>query len=197
MDAPKAAEERRLVQRCIAGEREAWRALMERFGALVAHAVRTTLQRVVKFADPNRVDDAVQSVWTALCEDGCRRLRGFEAKCSLSTWLTVLSTRRALDFVRTEIRKGSLRTVRIDGEDHDLLGEIAAPAADDPPSADEVERLYAALERLPDDDRIILKLYYLDGCSYRTIARALGVAPNTVSSYLLRAREKLKGTMHG
>jgi len=35
-------------------------------------------------------------------------------------------------------------------------------------------------------------MYYLDGLSYRSIAGVMQVAPNTVSSYILRARDKLK-----
>jgi RNA polymerase sigma-70 factor (ECF subfamily) len=185
-------EEIELVRRCVEGDAEAWRRLMVQYGALVAHAVRNTLQRVLKRADPNQVDDAVQSVWFSLCADGCRRLRGFEGKSALSTWLTVLSTRRALDAVRTEMRKGTLRHVHLDDEDRDLVKELQAPESEEQFSLDEVFVLHEALEKLPPDDRLILKMYYLDGLSYRSIAEVLQVAPNTVSSYILRARDKLK-----
>lgn len=181
-----------LVRQCVAGDREAWRRLLQRFGALVAHAVRQTLQRVLKKVDPNQVDDAVQSVWLSLCADGCRRLRGFEGKSALSTWLTVLSTRRALDFIRTEMRKGALRHVHLDDEERDLVKELQAPEEEESFSLDEFFLLYETMERLPADDRLILKMYYLDGLSYRSIAEVLKVAPNTVSSYILRARERLK-----
>ncbi len=184
-----------LLARCIAGEAEAWRALMAQYGALVAHAVRTTFLRVLKAADPSQVDDAAQSVWMSLCEDGCRRLRGFASKSALSTWLTVLSTRRALDYIRTEMRKGSLKHVHLDDEERDLVKELQAPESEEQFSLDEVFLLYDALDRLPPDDRLLLKMYYLDGLSYRSIAAVMRVAPNTVSSYLLRAREKLQKCM--
>lgn len=185
-------EELALVQRCVAGELEAWRALMKQYGALVAHAVRTVFTRVLKRAEPSFVDDAVQGVWLSLCADGCRRLRGFQMKSALSTWLTVLSSRKALDYIRTEMRKGALRTVHLDGEDRDLVKELQAPETEERFSLDEVFVLHEALEKLPEEDRLILKMYYLDGLSYRSIATTLRVAPNTVSSYILRAREKLK-----
>ena len=185
-------EELALVQRCVAGEAAAWRSLMERYGPLVAHAVRQTLQRVLKHADGAQVDDGVQAVWLSLCADACRRLRGFQMKSALSTWLTVLSTRKALDYIRTEMRKGSLRTVHLDGEDRDLVKELQSPETEERFSMDDVFVLREALDKLPADDRLILKMYYLDGLTYRSIAAALGVAPNTVSSYILRARDKLK-----
>ena len=189
------AEELTLVHGCIAGDTESWRALMKQFGALVAHAVRTTLFRVLKQADPNLVDDAVQSIWLTLCADQCRRLRGFEGNSALSTWLTVLSTRRALDFIRSEMRKGSMKHVHLDDEDRDIVKELRAPEDEEQFSMDELFLLYEAMERLPEDDRLVLKMYYLDGLSYRSISGVLKVAPNTVSSYLLRARDKLKKCM--
>ena len=188
-------EELGLVQRCISGEADAWRDIMAKYGALVAHAVRTTFARVLKQADSNLVDDAVQSVWLSLCSDGCRRLRGFESKSALSTWLTVISTRRALDYIRTEMRKGSMRHVHLDDENRDLMKELQAPEAEEQFSMDDLFVLYESLEKLPEDDRLILKMYYLDGLSYRSIAEVLKVAPNTVSSYILRARDKLKKCM--
>jgi len=188
-------QELALVQGCVGGDVEAWKALMKQFGALVAHAVRTTFFRVLKQADPNLVDDAVQSVWLALCADQCRRLRGFEGNSALSTWLTVLSTRRALDYIRSEMRKGSMRHVHLDDEDRDIVKELSAPEEEEQFSMDELFLLYEAMERLPEDDRLVLKMYYLDGLSYRSIAGVLRVAPNTVSSFLLRARDKLKKCM--
>lgn len=188
-------EEAALIRRCVSGDREAWRAIMTNYGALVAHAVRTTFFRVLKQADPNQVDDAVQSVWLSLCDDGCRRLRSFESKAALSTWLTVLSTRRALDYIRGEMRKGSMKHVHLDDEERDLVKELQAPEAEEQFSLDEIFLLYDALDRLPGDDKLILKMYYLDGLSYRSIASILKVAPNTVSSYILRARDKLKKCM--
>jgi RNA polymerase sigma-70 factor (ECF subfamily) len=185
-------EELALIGRCIAGEADGWRDLMKKYGALVAHAVRNTFLRVLKQADSSLVDDAIQAVWLSLCADGCRRLRGFESKAALSTWLTVLSTRRALDYIRSEMRKGSMRHVHLDDEERDIVKELQMPESEEQYSLDEVFGLYEAMDRLPAADKLILKMYYLDGLSYRSIAEVMKVAPNTVSSYILRARDKLK-----
>ncbi|HLY12453.1 MAG TPA: sigma-70 family RNA polymerase sigma factor [Planctomycetota bacterium] len=185
-------EDLALIARCIAGEADGWRELMRKYGALVAHAVRNTFLRVLKQADASLVDDAIQAVWLSLCADGCRRFRGFESKAALSTWLTVLSTRRALDYIRSEMRKGSMRHVHLDDEDRDLVKELQMPETEEQYSLDEVFGLYEAMDKLPAGDRLILKMYYLDGLSYRSIAGVMNVAPNTVSSYILRARDKLK-----
>ncbi|MFN3485061.1 MAG: RNA polymerase sigma factor, partial [Planctomycetota bacterium] len=180
------AQERELLDRCISGHSGAWKELVDRYGALVAHAVRSTFLRVLKQADPSLVDDTVQAVWLSLCADGCRRLRQFESKASLSTWLTVLSTRKALDALRTERRKGSLRRVRLDDEDRDLLREIEAPEPAPGACLEEALWLRDAVEHLPDEDRLVLKMYYFDGLSYRSIAAALGLEVEAVASVLVR-----------
>jgi RNA polymerase sigma-70 factor (ECF subfamily) len=185
-------EELALVRRCIAGDPDGWREMMSKYGGLVAHAVRNTFLRVLKQAEASLVDDAIQAIWLSLCADGCRRLRGFESKAALSTWLTVLSTRRALDYIRSEMRKGSMRHVHLDDEDRDIVKELQMPETEEQYSLDEVFGLYEAMEKLAEADKLILKMYYLDGLSYRTIAGVMNVAPNTVSSYILRARDKLK-----
>jgi RNA polymerase sigma-70 factor (ECF subfamily) len=189
------AQERELLDRLISGEGGAWRELMDRYGALVAHAVRSTFLRVLKQAEPAFVDDTVQAVWLSLCADGCRRLRQFESKASLSTWLTVLATRKALDALRTERRKGSFRQIRLDDEDRDLLRELEAPEAGEGVPFEDVLSLRDAVERLPDEDRLILKMYYFDGLSYRSIAAALGIGVEAVSAALGRARTRLKESL--
>src|SRR5688572_9135204 len=195
-DDSRSEAERDLVRRCADGDSEAWRYMIRQYGALVSHASRSTLHRVLKSVDPNQVEEAAQSVWASLCDDRCRRLRSFAGQSSLSTWLTVLATRRTLDFIRTEMRKGSLKHVRLETEEADLLEELRDPSdSQDRLTRDDLELVQEAMGRLPSDDRLILKMYYLDGLSYRTIAAILRVAPNTVSSYLFRAREKLKAIL--
>ncbi len=193
-DTLRADAEKDLIRRCIKGDIESWGEMIHQYGALVAHASRTTLMRVLKNVDPNQVDEAAQAIWAALCEDGCRRLKSFAGQSALSTWLTVLSTRKTLDFIRTEMRKGSFRHVHLENEDSNLMEDLceAGEQHDEHAGEEELRHLHDAMERLPGEDRLILKMYYLDGLSYRTIAHSLRVAPNTVSSYLFRAREKLK-----
>jgi RNA polymerase sigma-70 factor (ECF subfamily) len=195
-DPSKSGAEMALVRGCVLHEAAAWRDMISKYGALVAHAARTTLQRVLKSVDPNQVDEASQAIWAMLVEDDCRRLKSFAAQSALSTWLTVLSTRRTLDYIRTEMRKGALKLVHIETSDNeDLLNEVREAPAAQAPNDDELTMLHEGMDRLPVEDRLILKMYYLDGLSYRTIAKAMKVAPNTVSSYIFRAREKLKAIL--
>lgn len=193
-DPGKASAEQAFIKACIARDPTAWREMITKYGSLVAHAARTTLFRVLKTVDPTHVEEASQAIWAMLLDDGCRRLKGFAGQSMLGTWLTVLATRRTLDFIRTEMRKGTLKYVKIDGEEEVDLMKILRDkeAPNDNLTNDDMEALYGSLDQLIAEERLILKLYYLDGLSYRSIGKTMKLAPNTVSSYIYRARESLK-----
>jgi RNA polymerase sigma-70 factor (ECF subfamily) len=54
------------------------------------------------------------------------------------------------------------------------------------------ERLWAALDHLPFDQRTVIVLREIDGFNYEEIADSLGVAIGTVKSRLTRARQTLR-----
>ena len=65
------------------------------------------------------------------------------------------------------------------------------------PSAEEEaefdrEQLQSALDELPDEFKIVVLLFYFEGCSYREIAQRLNVPDGTVMSRLSRAKSHLR-----
>ena len=74
------------------------------------------------------------------------------------------------------------------------------PAAERPPRATApatVERvdLARALDRVPREARLLLALHYVDGLSYKDLARIRGISINTVKSQLARGKAVLKATL--
>lgn len=57
------------------------------------------------------------------------------------------------------------------------------------------ERLQAALDRLPEEFRVVLLMYYFEQISYRDIADRLELPIGTVMSRLSRAKEHLRGKL--
>jgi RNA polymerase sigma-70 factor (ECF subfamily) len=54
------------------------------------------------------------------------------------------------------------------------------------------ERLQSALDDLPEEFKIVVLMFYFEGCSYREIAERLGVPDGTVMSRLSRAKSHLR-----
>jgi RNA polymerase sigma-70 factor (ECF subfamily) len=180
-------DERELVDRCIRGEFRAWELLVERYGPAIHDAARFTLRRVLGAAPDEDVENVYQAVLLALCDKNAHRLRLFQGRSSFKTWLTSVTGRFSLNYIRTEKRKGSLKYCALDdsaGElpDRDLIKD----------DVEERERIHQALERIPARERLLLKLFYFDGLSYKAISDALRIPVNSISPLLLRAKESLK-----
>jgi RNA polymerase sigma-70 factor (ECF subfamily) len=58
--------------------------------------------------------------------------------------------------------------------------------------AEAQERVQRALLELPDDLRVAVLLYDIEGQSYQEVARALGIPEGTVKSRIHRARSALR-----
>lgn len=181
-------DDRDLVQSCIRGNASAWDDLVDRFGPAVHDAARYTLRRVLGTVHDEDVENVVQGVFLGLCDKDCHRLRLYEGKSSLKTWLISVTSRFALNYIRTEKRKGSLKFCLLDEAAADLLEreEIAGL----PP--DERDRLFQAMEELPGRDRLLLKLFYFDGLSYQSISKLMRIPVNSVSPLLSRAKDSLR-----
>ena len=53
------------------------------------------------------------------------------------------------------------------------------------------------LEKLPEEYRVPLTLYYFEDCKVEEIARALGLGPSAVKMRLKRGREMMKKELEG
>jgi RNA polymerase sigma factor (sigma-70 family) len=180
-------DDRELVDRCIRGEARAWETLVERLGPAVYDAARFTLRRVLGGAQDEDVENVFQAVLLALCDKSAHRLRIFQGRSSLKTWITSVTARFALNYIRTEKRKGSLKYAALD----DSVGELPDRELLEGDPEDR-ERLHAALEKIPSREKLLLKLFYFDGISYKGIAEILRMPVNSISPLLLRAKESLR-----
>lgn len=181
-----------LVQRCIDGETGAWDTLvrchLDLLYALVAKILRPQLQFE---ADPE-IEDVLQAVFTKLWAQDRRRLRAFQGRSKLSTWLVVIARREALDRLRSRgIRERSKA-------DFEIVTAAAVSEEDgaDPVDAsergEEREAVASALGKVPPRDRLLLQLIYAEECAYAEVARLLDVAENSVGPMLQRARKRLR-----
>jgi RNA polymerase sigma-70 factor (ECF subfamily) len=59
----------------------------------------------------------------------------------------------------------------------------------------ERQELQAALDRLPDEFRLVVLMFYYEHCSYNEIADQLGLPIGTVMSRLSRAKSQLRSAL--
>ena len=100
--------------------------------------------------------------------------------------------RRAVNYIRDEKR----RRGRPLDERLMFVPEERRTEADDTMS-DRIRRLDEMLNELGLRDRLVLRLYYLDGIPLKSIAVLLGVSRNTIWPMVTRARQRLQKKMAG
>ncbi len=190
MPDPRASAEVELARRCAAGEAEAWREFVARYGLLLAALARRMLARVSAVVSDSDVDEVVAEVFLALLRRERLLLKRFDPAYRLSTYLGVICRSEVGRWAR---RRGRARPGGLPLED-------LAPASPEPGPAEALlgqERaaalttLRVALEALPVRDRLLLTLRYLEGLDYRAIGQALQLHPDSVGQLLHRAKERL------
>jgi len=97
--------ENELLARCIRGEKEAWDIFVSRYSKLVYHSLRRTLDKNPRI-QPEVIEDLHQEVFLSLLENGYKKLRQFRGKggCSLASWIRMIASRKAIDYLRKESR---------------------------------------------------------------------------------------------
>lgn len=165
-------DERDLIQRCRAGERDARRCLFEQ----TSERVYRLLLRMTGNADD--AADLTQETYIK----GLQALDRFDGRSSIASWLYRIAINEALQFRRRN------RTARL------KLGNLATARSDatEDSAVDVRLDVTAALMELPPDDQAVLLLKYQEALDYRAIAEVLDCAEGTVASRLNRARDRLR-----
>jgi RNA polymerase sigma-70 factor, ECF subfamily len=146
------------------------------------------LPRLRRFArtlarNPHDADDLVQLA----LERALLRLDQWQAGSRLDSWMFGIIRNAWIDEARARQRRARVLAP-------EELGEHVADVA----SEAHIERLSveAALEQLPEEQRVVVALVLVEGLAYKEAAALLEVPIGTVTSRLARARAAL-GTLLG
>ena len=161
------ADEPELVARLAEGDESALRQLYAQYASLVySVAARVTRDRCA-------TEDVVQQVFIRVWE----RPTGFDPRRgSLRTWLATLAHSRAVDHVRSE-QAGRRREQRQPADPPCDVEELAGSSA-------VAHRVRAAVNALPEDQRVAIALAYYDARTYREVAAELDIPEGTAKSRL-------------
>ena len=185
-----ALDDAALVACVLAGERDAFRQIMQRCNQRMFRVVRGVIRNEAE------AEDVVQEAYV----HGYEKLASFRGEASLATWLTRIALNEA--YGRLRRRRDS-----VDIDDIDLSAPVAAQLiafpghvlGDDP--AEEAARtqmrrlLEQAVDALPEAFRLVYLLRDVEGCSVEETALALELRPETVKTRLHRARRQLRDAL--
>jgi RNA polymerase sigma-70 factor, ECF subfamily len=155
-----------------------WKVIVERHGALVWQTAYRLL------ADESDTADCFQETFLAALEISRRQpVRNIEAL------LTRVATMRAIDRLRQRIRRNKRES---DIENRPDLTAGTADPLGQVQGHELAEQLAQSLGRLPEQEAGVFCLRYLNGMSYRQIAKELKIKTTHAGVILHRARAKLR-----
>ena len=168
-----------LAARLAAGDDHA---LTEVFDAL-AYSVYGSALRVL--GDDSAAQDVVQDVFVELWAHPGRY---DPVAGTLRTYLTMLARHRAVDLVRSELRRLARqeRTYRL------TPAPVPAGVGDEVLAAETANLVRTAVQSLPASQRQVVELAYFEGMTCREVASAVGIPEGTAKSRLRLALAKLE-----
>ncbi len=178
-------DERLLIKRIKAGDKSAYRLLLENQHKRVIHICLSFVQQ------SEDAEDIAQEVFIEVF----RSIESYRADASLSTWLYRLAVNKSLDFIRQKKRKKRGYGLQTSFDDKDINVEnqmTQLSISDALEEKDRVKILHSAMALLPERQRVALTLSKLDELSQKEVAKILEVSEGSVESLLVRARKKLK-----
>ncbi len=191
--APTFPEERKLLARCLAKDKKAWDAFVERYNPIITHAIVQTLNKYAFSPTDQVVPDLFNTVFLSIIEDNYKKLRQFQWKCKLSSWLHLIAARVTIDFLRKQRGDPSIngatdeeKSIReTTGNGNSLPDEVL--------EAQEEKQIFEEIKRsLSSRERLFVELHYGRELSAAKIASILNTTGNNVYQLKSRIREKMK-----
>ncbi|MGE3172139.1 MAG: RNA polymerase sigma factor [Planctomycetota bacterium] len=166
-----------LAQRCLAGDSHA----RETLGARMACVPRIVAARNRRLPAP-MPESALPDVASEVVLQAWNRLADYNGFAAFESWLYRFCEFTLLNAARQRVRN---RT--------SLLDEAAAAAAEDAPGSwVDAERIQRALERLPEDELIVVRAKHFDDLTFEAIAERIAIPLTTAKGRYYRAMDRLR-----
>lgn len=171
-----------LVLSCQRGDAKALELLARRWHPrLLRHAYRLT-------GDREAAADTAQDAWIGIVR-GIRRLRD---PARFGAWALHIVQNKSRDWIRKESRR---RDATLEFESRSLADPTVSGNSEENERSmggGDVLLLRRAMEDLSDEQRAILRLFYVEDRSVGEIAEIVGLRPGTVKSRLFYTRRRLR-----
>lgn len=166
------------------GDERAFHALLNDYSRLVYNLSLNILQ------NEKDAEDISQEVFTTVFLN----VRQFKGDSKLSTWIYRITVNKCQELIRSRSRKkrfGFFTSLENVETGSSIKANFFHPGVE----LENKERaaiLFAALEKLPENQRIAFTLHKIDGIPYEEIAGIMDTSLSSIESLIFRARQNLK-----
>lgn len=134
----------------------------------------------------SELEDVVQDVLVVIWS----KLERYRGHVPLEVWVYRICSLELLNAVRR--RRSGWRERAVSDR---VLEEEAGASSGDGSEFERRERLYAALDRLPEDERELVRLKHFEDLSFTEIGERLGLSANTAKTRYYRGVKRLTGLL--
>ena len=191
--------EKKLVKRCLYGDKKAWEEFIDQYKNLIYSSIIRTFRLMGWKEDKEVIEDLFQDIFTSLFADNFKKLRlfGWKKRCTLASWLSIISRNATYDYVRKNISRRDIISSLIQeaGPNEILFGDKDISMdlfIEKLESADRTAIFEKVLAGLSKEDRYLLELLYHRELSPQEAAIILGESRDVVYKRAARAIEKIK-----
>ncbi len=178
-----------IVDGCIAQEKEAWDAFVNRFSPVIYSAVKGTLNRSVLAARNELLHDAFQEVFSRLLEK--ELLSTLKNLNQIDGYLRIVACRITLDKIKAVVR-AETKQCGVEETDSELLQSGQEAGGNENLKNEQKDIVEKILSALNPKHRACIELHYMDGKTHEEISTLLGFPLSTVSTIIRRTKEKLR-----
>jgi RNA polymerase sigma-70 factor (ECF subfamily) len=172
----KAKPDNELVRRVLAGDVEAYGAIVARHQARVFYLGLKFLRRT------EDAEDFAQEVFIRAYE----KLSSFLGNVPFAAWLYRIAFNLAVN--KYHLKKRQVQAVST----VDILPDSSFSPEHHLQSAELAEWVRRTLHKIPDIYHQLIRMHFFEGLSYPEISKALEMPVNTIKSYIFRAKELIR-----
>ncbi|MBI5196388.1 MAG: sigma-70 family RNA polymerase sigma factor [Nitrospirae bacterium] len=187
-----------LIKKCLSGENvAAWEVFVKSYSKLIWNSIHKTFNQYSFRHSKEDTEDIYGSVFLSLIENDFKKLRQFrgENACTLRTWLTVITVRMTIDYMRRDKGRFLAESTEKNVDVFEFIPDRRYCSEKLLEEKQTSENLRKSVELLPLQDRMIYDLLYNREVSPEEAAKILGLSAADIYSRKHRIIEKIKKNM--
>ncbi len=185
--------ERKLLEGCLSQDKGSWDTFVDNYSRLISHAIVQTLRKYCFEMDNQLVDDLFHIAFLSLIENNCKKLRQFQWKCKLSSWLHMIAVRVTIDYLR---KHSELPSINGETDEEKYIKSSIRngnPLPSELVEMEEEKRIFEQIkEKLTSRECLFVELYYCRELPPTEVAVILNTTANNIYQLKNKVREKMK-----
>jgi len=172
-----------LIKRCLQKEKKAWDVFVQKYSKLIYWAIRKRLNASGFKFNQDNIDGIFQEVFLSILEGD--KLHQLKDPKIIPGWLAMIASNKTVDFMRRVIREDKRLVVDMPVlKDDNFRQELQ--------QRDLFDLIGNSINSLSAKAKIAISFNLLQGRTHKEIANIMNIPANTVSTIIVRAKEKLK-----